>query len=223
MPYKKSKRSYKKRSSAPWYRKKYSVTDMAKSAWKGVKFLKGLVNVEKNEADSAINTTFSTTSSVTLLTTVAQGNDDGNRSGNSILAKYLYIRAVVYRDSANTVQQNFCRYLIVKDLQNTGTAPTLNDLLENVVSGAGVYSPLSKDHSPRYQVLVDNLFCLLKNQSDAKVIKHFIPINDHIKFTGSASTDVYTNNIYLLCYGDIASISNPPIITGNARLAFYDN
>ena len=51
------RRVYKKRTPKPWYRKKYSVSQMASAAYKGVKYIKGLVNSEMFDVVTAASNT----------------------------------------------------------------------------------------------------------------------------------------------------------------------
>lgn len=214
------KRFYRRRSKAriPWYNRKYSPSELASKAYNGVKYLKGLINVEKHYVDVSNGAqNVDTTGFVTLLSAIAQGDDVNNRNGNSILAKTLYWRSIVLRDASNVNPCNFVRIMIIKDLENTGTAPTIADIL----ASATVYSPLNVDHTSRYQVLADRVIPLPLNGAEGNQLKLFIPINDHLKFTGSASTDVYKNAIYVMGLSDVGL--NPPVMGYNSRIGFYDN
>lgn len=211
-----------KRYGRKRYRKRptgglHTAMQIARTAYRGVKFIKGLVNVEKHYQDTTVNQTVANTGSVILLSGIAQGDDVNNRQGNSILAKTLYCRFYVQRDVANTSVANYVRCIIAKDLENTGSTPSISDLLTAV----NVTSALNVDHTARYQILMDKVYALSLNGTMCLSIKKFIKINDHLKYTGSAATDVYKNNIYLFIVASEAS--NLPYINGNFRISWYDN
>lgn len=222
MPYKKQKKNKnysKKNRSMPWYRRKFSPMEIASKAYSGVKYLKGLINTEKHYFDAGTTSTIDSTGAAVLLNGMAAGDDVNNRQGNSILAKTLYFQGYVRRDESNATVVNGIRLLIVKDLEGTGTAPTITDILNS----ASVVAPLNVDHLPRYQVLVDVRDVLIKDQTDGFMIKKFLRIDDHLKYTGTGATDVYKNALYLILYGDIAAASNPPLLQWTSRLGYYDN
>lgn len=223
---KKNYNSYRKRRyRRPGITTYGAMKHLAYKAYNGVRYLKSLVNAEKQYKDQAvINTTLDSTGSVTLLSGIAQGDDTGNRTGNSVLLKTLYLQMVAYRAAANATQVNYGRIIIVKDLENTGTAPTVADFFQN--TGANmIIEPLNVDHTPRYQVLKDIRLTLLKTQTDGKILTCFKKFGSstHLKFTGPNIGDVYKNAIYLIAVGDQASGSNPPVLTVNTRLGYYDN
>jgi len=222
MPYKRYKRRPKfgygrKRASVPWYNRKYNVMDVAKQAWKGVKFIKGLINVEKRyfDVDGTAGTSVSSSGTVIPLSQIAAGNDVNNRSGNSILAKTIYMRLECAIHAS--ASQTSVRVMIVKDMMNTGSTPAVTDILQS----AGTLLPLNVDNTSRWQVLLDKVYTLTVDGIERLAIKKFLPINDHIKFTGTAATDEYKNNMYMLLVS--SEPTNTPSVAYYSRLGFYDN
>lgn len=191
----------------------------AKKAWQAAKFLKGIVNAEKHYFDiSTINgDNITNTGTVYPLTQIAQGDDVNQRNGNSLLGKTLYIRAICNRVPASTSVVNSVRLMIVKDLEGTGSAPTVTDILQ----AATVTSPLNVDHTPRYQVMLDKVYALSINGNGSRSIKLFKRVNDHVKYTGPLSTDIYKNQLYLISLSDQGA--SYPQLTANSRFAYYDN
>lgn len=220
MPYyrKKFKRNYRRRR---YPRRGYTTYGAAKylarKAYQGVKYIRSMINVEKHYLDTGVSSTVTNTGSVTLLSGIAQGDDVNSRQGNSVLAKTLYGRCVLLRDSDNTTLMNSVRMMIVKDLENIGTAPTVTDILQ----GATVVSPLNVDHTSRYQVLLDKVYSLSLNGKDGMNLKYYLRVNDHLKYTGANATDVYKNAIYLLLISDQSA--EYPTTVQNWRLGYYDN
>lgn len=215
MPYRRRRRYNRRRGRrvrAPnkwaWY---------AKMAWKGLKMVKGLINVEKHYTDTSISLSTTTAGALTLLTGIAQGDDVSNRQGNSVLAKTLYGRLLIYRDATNAIPTNYVRVMLIKDLQNQGTNPTVTDILQS----ASTTSPLNVDHTSRYVILMDKNYLMSENGKQGVALKFYKKLNCHLKFTGANSTDIYTNAVYLLLIGDQSA--NSPDVSGDIRLGFYDN
>lgn len=219
MPYRKFKRGkrFGRRRRRPWYAKKYSVVDLAGKAWRGVKYLKSMINSEKHYFDLTASGNIDTTGSVTLLTGVAQGDDVNNRQGNSVLGKTIYLRLITTRVAANTNPVNFGRVIIFKDMENTGTDPTIADVLQS----ATVISPLNVDHVARYQILADRVLPLSLNGNEGSQHKFYLRVNDHVKYTGSGAAAIYKNQIYMIIIGDQAT--NAPSWSCASRFGFYDN
>lgn len=216
-------RPYHRRPKYAWsgqYTTRGSVNYLARRAIQGVRYIKSMINCEKQYYDLDVSTTCATGGSVNLLTGMAQGDDVNQRRGNSILGKTTYIQGVIYRDVLNTTPTNFVRILVVRDLENTGTAPTVADFFQ--ATGSGIYiQPINVDHTSRYQVLMDRRYTLLSTINMGRQLKFFIRCNGHVKYTGANATDVYKNNLYLIAVGDQGSMA--PILSFHSRFAFYDN
>lgn len=225
MPYRRNykrglRKNYRRRRgrssmSQPWYRRKHSVMDMASAAWRGVKMLKGLVNVEKYLFDTTYSNTTSNVGVITNVSAIAQGDGEGARTGNSILAKYLSLKGAITKNGSATT--SIVRILVVKDLFNTGTAPTIADILQSV----STFDPINQDTRDRYVILRDSKFIVATGTVTTRTFKYFIPINDHIKYTGSAATDEYKNQLYVITITN--EDTNLPTLNWIARLAYHDN
>lgn len=190
---------------------------LAMRAYKGFKFIRGLVNVEKKYLDTSVGTTIDNAGTITNLTATSQGDDVANRNGNSILGKTLYLRFHMYRATANTATTNTMRVMLVKDMENTGSAPTVTDILQS----ASVDAALHVDHLSRYQVLRDKVFTMSLSGTDGTAQHWYVRVNDHVKYTGSANTDIYKNQVYLLLLS--SESTNPPTMSLASRFGFYDN
>ena len=106
--------------------------NIAKYALKGFKFIKGLVNVEKHKFDTTFATTVGSTPAVTNLVAISQGDGEGARTGNSLLAKYAYITLNMIRSSSSTQVSDTVRVVVVVDKEQAGdTAPPYNGVSES--------------------------------------------------------------------------------------------
>lgn len=223
MPPKKKYAGRKKRGtrSVSFWNRKYSVRDVAEAAYKGVKYIKGLVNSELYKLDivGATSTFYSDGSAVTHMTPVAQGDGPAARTGNSILAKYLTIHGVATRTtSGDAVQQ--CRIVIVMDRQNI--ADETNPGYSTVFTSASPNALINVDTAGRFTILYDNVFTLDTVKQLSKSFKINIPLNKHIRYNGTASTDIQKNSIWLMTIST-QTVSNQPVFTYAARLGYHDN
>lgn len=190
---------------------------IAQKAWQGVKFIKGLVNVEKHKFDTSFSIPFAATGTVSSVVSIATGDTEGTRTGNSILAKYLYIWMNITRNSASTTVSDLVRVVVIRDTEQVAdTAPGFTDIFES-------NSPLAlinKLNVGRFSILYDKNYNMTSNSPSAQ-IKQMIPLNFHIRYNGTSSADIEKNGIYV-CFITNAS-SNFPALQGNTRLAYYDN
>ncbi len=213
------KRKRKPRTSA-WYKKKYSVGDIATKALKGVQYIKTLVNAETKIHDISQDAqTYNYNGLLTLLSGIPQGDSEVERSGISLFTKSVFIRGVV---KANTVSENnLLRILIIRDTMNTGSTPSVSSILETTGSAIAPLSPLQNTSAGRYQVLFSKFFTFSNNGNTSQVFKAYIPLKKHIKYTGPLATDEWKNQIYFLGISDV--ITNDPELSFVSRLSFYDN
>lgn len=220
MPVRKFIRKKRVKRSTPWYSKKYSVGDIASAAWKGVKYIKTLVNAEKKYIDvSSTGANFSYNGGVIHLSPVAQGDGESAREGNSIYTCGIAFRGVVYM---NTTEENTqARIVIFKDTMNTGSTPTVDDVIHTIGTTIAPMSPLEGTTRGRYKILYNKFLSLSKTGETNKIFKTWIPLRTHVKYTGSASTDEFKNQIYLLYIS--SENTNQPTIRYYSRMYYHDN
>lgn len=220
MVYRNKKKNYRrKRRAVGFLDRKYSVKDLAWKAFKGVRYIKGLVNAEKMYLDTT-NTAVSVTASgvVTQLNAIAQGDTTSSRTGNSVLMKNLFGRMVVVAD-ASEANNSWVRIMIVKDKQQVGdTDPGVTSILATSTP----LSPLNRNTAGRFQILYDKLINLSVLQgATIRTLKMNIPINCHARYNGTASSDIQKNGIYLVLVGN--EVTTTPDCEYYFRLNYYDN
>lgn len=194
-----------------------SVGQMARSAWQGVRYLKGLVNSEQFVHDVAgfVNPTIA--GDAIPLTDIPQGDQIGTRTGNSILVKRAYIR--VKLDKHATPASSTIRYALVRDSQQVSDgAPTY----ENVFSpGGGVLSALNSAQLGRFTILEEKLLTV-DTDNPSRVFVINVSMSSHVRYNGSNSTDIQKNGLYLV----VCSTENSgtqPTFTYRSRVYFHDN
>lgn len=204
-----------------WYKKKYSAMEIASKALKMAKYMKGMINCEKHYFDNTISSTPSYTGLVYPLLDNAQGDDSYNRSGNSLLLRSIYLKLNVSGNVVNS--QTNIRIILFQDLENTGTAPNMADLLTSASNASSYLSALNVDHTPRYKILYDKTLTQVTANNLSTILSKYIKIYTHIKYTGPAIADYYKNMVFMGLISDRAPASNLPTINGNVRLGYYDN
>lgn len=192
------------------------VKRVAGNAYRIARFVKNVVNAEKNYLDTDITANYSTTATVTDLTSMAEGDDQGTRQGRSILAKSVFMRGYLNMSSAATATS--VRVMLVMDTMNQGDAPAYTD----IVSANAIAAPLNVSAYPgRYRILYDRQFLLSINGNRMKQIYCFKKLNNHVRFEGTGANTSTRNSLYFVCVSSEAT--NSPAISGYVRVGYYDN
>lgn len=200
------------------YSKRPSVNKMATYAWKGVKSIRSLINVERKYHDVSASTTPNSSGTIINLSNIAQGNDYNNRDGNSILLQSHLMRF----DMGNNASalQTFIRCIIFSDNDQRGADPAVTDVLES----AGTNSPLNHFVNKRFTIYRDFKVNLeTNNQTACKKLFYRFPTPTHCKYQSTAGADAsnYEGAMYMLLISDQGT--NTPTINWHSRLRFTDN
>nr|UOF80444.1 capsid protein [Cressdnaviricota sp.] len=195
-----------------------SVKNIAQAAWSGVKYLRTLVNSEVHKWDFTNTGTLSTTPVILNFTGIAQDDTASGRTGNSILIAYFAFRmsVTIHASATNSV----VRCIIFKDKQQiSDTAPTAADLLSITTNPLSFYNA---NKVGRFQVLSDKIYTLsASGAASVRYFKFYKKLNSHMRFNGSASTDIEKGGIYALLMSDQAT--NTPAMSYTGRIAWHDN
>lgn len=208
-----------------WFRK--GVNSIASAAynsgstavWNEIYKIKGLVNSEMYKYDQS-QTGLSLTNSggVLHVTSVAQGDGDSARTGNSILARSVNIKGVLKYNSVGTVFAQPCRLIVVIDTQQVGDAsPTVATVLEQ----ATTYSHINSDTAGRFKVLYNRVYNLNSGTAAAIPFQINIPMRHHVRYNGTLSTDIQKGGIYFLYMSNESSTY--PTMDYECRLSYHDN
>lgn len=210
------RKTYRRKSTTPWYNRRYNALQLASKAAKGVWYLKGLVNSELLKLDVGASTTPTnvTSQSLILMNGIAQGDGDGQRTGNSIFMRSINTNLFFEKNTSATF--TYIRIMFVQDTQQIAdTTPTVADVLDSDYA-----SHLNKNTVGRFKVLMSKIITLNPNYpSTAKKFNY--ATRHHIRFNGSASTDVQKGAIYMLLLSSEAT--NTPTVRYNSRLSYHDN
>lgn len=216
--YRRTNRRYRRKRRVAWYNKRYSAKGLALKALKNIHYIKGLVNAERHYVVSTVtNDNITSAGTLTHLSNIAQGDTQGTRTGNSILARSLFGRIGLEMNPTATVSR--IRILIVCDNQQIAdTSPSATDVL---LTASTLSSLDTATYPNRFKVLKDMLITLDDAKMMGSSFKINIPMYKHIKYNGANSTDIAKNGIYIL-YISSESV-NYPTISYNLKLGYYDN
>lgn len=223
MPYrKKFKRVIRRkgRKSTPWYNRKYSTMQLARSAWNGVKYIRGLVNSEMfHVRGNDIDQTVDNTGYVRHITAISQADGPQNRTGNSILARKFFLRYILKGNTGPAI--TIVRVMLIRDKQQVGdSSPTITDVLDTT----DPLSLLDPGQYGRFEVLYSKIHTL--NNTDKRTIQGQIvrSMMSHVRFNGTADTDIQRNGLYLMAISDQATTGTAePTINFSSNLSYRDN
>lgn len=211
-----SRRMSRRRRRAPWYKRKYNAMQLASKAAKGVYYLKGLVNSEMLHNQGLSSTTVNTTGAVIPMCSIGQGDTTSGRTGNSILIRNIMLRFAIKQNAA--AETTYYRLMLFCDTQQEGdTTPTVTDVLES----NNYLSPLSTGQSGRFKVLWSTITSTSNASTTAKVIDKYFKVYNHVRYNGTASTDIQRNGYYFLMLS--SESTNTPTIAYSWKIGYHDN
>lgn len=221
------RRNYKKRKPS-FLKKAGGALSLAYKAWKGFKYLSGMINSEKNKSDyqflSAATMTVSQTPG--LVFNIGVGDSEGDRVGYSILVRGLCLTYLIRNNATTPAPAVGIRIMIIKDNQNVqdGTSLSLSDILENVTS-TGIVESLFNDRTVgRFTTLYNRVHYMDTVKNVQVINKHYIPLKHHVRYNGDTSSDIQKGGIYYIAICDNTNVSYlNPVITMACRTYYYDN
>jgi hypothetical protein len=213
------RRNYRRKTS--WYNKKYSTLQLAKKAFKGVRYLKGLVNSEMLHQDFSygVGTTITNAGFVTNITALAQNDTSSGRTGNSILLRSIYYRFKIEINSAVTSNTSVTMLLVKDKQQLSDTTPLPGEIL----SALRPEAMINLDYAGRFKIIKRKTFYLTPSSGGqpVKEILGYRKIYDHVRYNGTGSADIQKNGYYLLFIS--SENTNYPTIQGTTRIGYHDN
>jgi hypothetical protein len=183
-----------------------------------------LVNSEKQNYDvsGSVNPVVSPTAQ--CLTAVPQGDDDGNRQGNSIRVKELEIRLNFYSATAATNSQ-VVRVYVVKDNLPNGSVPSVGILFQGGTQGI-LNMPTLDTQQGRFTWIFDEMFTLgaVAGGQDAKVMVIKQKMDHVVNYISSAGTTAAAGQgtLWLFVLTDTIS-GNASTGAFYSRIRYYDN
>lgn len=209
-------RRYRRRLYRPRQSNFQRYAGYAVKALKGVNYIRGLVNSEVFKHDIVYNTIITNSGVLVPLTSLAEGNGDDDRTGNSIFVRSVNLDgSIAMSGSNNTV----VRLALIKDSQQiSDTTPAWTDVYEST----SMNTHLNSNTVGRFTVLYSKKFTLISGFSNHKVISMNKAMRMHVRYNGATGTDVQRNGLYLALISNQAS-PNAPAPEFHIRVSYHDN
>lgn len=220
--------AYRRRTKRRFYRKRRSsglsnAYSLAKAAYKGFRFIKGIVNSELHVYDFNSSSAIDSTGEVLRLSGVAQSDDLTGRTGRSILAKSLQVRMRLTSNASATTPTQI-RTIVGIDYDANTTLATIADVLSNIAaSPLTAMRELDTDRG-RFKILFDRTLTLptvAAGNAGAFVNKYFKLGNHHIYFDNTTANSDAKGKLFMINVSNQAT--NTPGKELEVRMRFYDN
>lgn len=155
---------------------------------------------------------------VSPITQIAEGNEDFERVGRSIILKSVQIRGYVANNDSIATNPTLVRIMIIRDNSFSGSDPTIANVLQaSSTIGLRTQSP-EKTHA--VSVLYDKLSHVDVNSRNQFTFEKFIKLNSKCIFDGTTSTSSNKGGLYLLLLSNRAT--NMPTIATQLRVRYVD-
>jgi len=198
---------------------------LAKRTAVGLNEIRKLINVENKFIDVDSSTTASFSGAIQYISPIAQGDNISDREGNSIKVQTVHLTGSVFYSAASIVPVTM-RILVIRDLQNFGTAPTVNDVLQTIGT---IYAPYQKmdfingnDENKRFSLVFDRTFNLSSFHPN-----HYFDIESnhdcHVYYRDAtaATTGAGNGSYWFLAISNVNT--NLPYVDYNFRIRYTDN
>lgn len=185
---------------------------------KDVSTVMSLVNSETKYNDVLVTAADPTITTITPMTYIAEGDDETQRNGRSILGKDITVR---YGFNLESGGPNVFMCAIVCDKENPQDAlPTLAQIFENPLSP---YTPILKDAADRFVIVKKQMFYLNTVSRTTHVGKMYVKVPFHIKYDDTDNTYLSAdkNHLYFCVISD--ALAGDSVYTMYSRFNFLDN
>lgn len=173
----------------------------------------------KDVKDSGAN--MLNTGTVVHLLPVAQGTDQDDRIGNEIELASIQMKFRIAINSAATT--TFCRVLLVKDFDNQGATPSINDILGTGTDYSDYLTCSFKhvDNKHRFSFLYDKTFTLGINAIGGIHQEYYKKVPLKIEYTSANSADMTNQQVFLVFLSNEST--NYPTIRYFVRSKYTDD
>jgi hypothetical protein len=149
-------------------------------------FVMKMVNAEKMPVHYNNSTTIGTGGSIQTPLAIAQGNDVGNRTGNSIRLSSLALNFSVRINSS--ASNTFVRMIVALDIDREGSTniPAITDILDSA-DPLSFYNINQELETRRFIILIDKTFALSAVSNTNDVFQWRSARTDHVFYQGTSS------------------------------------
>jgi len=189
--------------------------------------------------------TLNTTAQFTCLNLLTAGSSAWNRIGRKVSLKSVFLQGYTSpTGSANAIELQFARIMIVYDKQPNGALPALADVLRdqaNLATDSNVTlitSGLNLNNKDRFEIIADERLALpgpnaavtpgvVSATCDSMHVEIYRKLGNrevHYKADSSPGVigDLATGSLFLLTFGDNASGNEAWGLTASIRLRYSD-
>lgn len=156
-----------------------------------------------------------------LITSIGQGSGVSNRTGNSVLAKY--IKCAFNLNYNNLAAPIMFRMTVIS--RPDGATPIRDEIYEDVSSATAIcMSPWKKFAATSYKVHFDKTV-RLDQYNPIQTHKYDIKLRrkHHLNYTGTSGIDTGPGNFWFIWTAESASASNYAIVSRTFRIGYLDN
>lgn len=189
-------------------------------AVRGLNRIRGLVNSERMYVDNTM-AALSGPTQVLNIQQLAIGDLSGQRTGNSILARSIYLQGYMNINSAVTVSTRYSLCLVQDKQQISDTVPVATDIFDSTSPEARIRVGASNNTAGRFKVLWRKNGLLIPNHRPTVTFDKYFKVYSHIKFNGASAFDIQKNGYYLVLL--TSEGTNFPSISLTTRLGYHDN
>jgi hypothetical protein len=186
-----------------------------------VRFLKNLVNAERNFFDTTTALNPAVTPTAVCLNLIPQGDDVQQRAGRSIKLAGVDIRYHVSSPVAATTPQ-FLRFIVVQMRDPNGALPVIADVLQAVSVDS---PPQASTHQGQFTIHYDKLVVLpIIAAGGSAIFDVNLDLKNHVEFIGTAApiANVGNNSLFVFAMADQVA-TNASSGAFYSRIWFYDN
>lgn len=150
-----------------------------------------------------------TVGAIQELTAIAQGDGVGDRTGNKIVMRSIYLKGYLALDAADTTfDGRMVRMVVVRWNEDTDlTAWT------DIFDAQTVSSKVKMQNENKFKILWDHTWNMRKHDSNAQVLRYPVKFYKRqcypVIYQNSTSTSGYKGRVYVLVIGNYTGASDP--------------
>jgi len=202
-----------------------------KSLNRKIKRIQNDIELKYKDVYSAA-TDISTTTALTLLNGISQGDTTITRTGGQVRLTSVHIKGTVTADPLNLLSDQY-RMMVVWDAQANGAAPTLSGTVTSILDVTTItdllIAPYNYSAMDRFKILMDKRVIINRRvvadtdpatgatQEYQPIVKPFnkrFKLGRTVRYAVNSSTgtitDISTNSLYFIVVGNVAPASVNP-------------
>lgn len=234
-------RRYRKRRYNPIKKRARIYGRAGYQLYKDVRYLQTLVNSEMNYHITTANGTVDDNGSITSLADIPVGDAEFNRSGTSVLPRFLTLRLTFEKSQdASSKQYSRLRVMIFQYWgESTSAAPSVavSEILSDATNPCSFLNDDNTgargDRERRIRVARNQILTLDKVGYTSRTLNFNMQVNgpkkkvkEHIKFRSTTTEQPISNGFYVLLLSsdpNALGAATKVAYTLDAKLNFYDN